>query len=586
MYTDFFGFRELPFNNTPDPRFFFSTPDHEEALASLIYAVKERKGVALLTGEIGAGKTLVTRMMLRHFGTHIAFANLNHAVQDPDDLMESICTEFDLPVKADATRTQLVRQLHDFLLEQFTMNIPVVLVLDEAQNLSVPGFEQLRMIGNLEADDAKLLQIAIVGQPELQRLFQSAPLRQLRQRIFRAFHLPALSQKATEQYIRHRLSVVSDASVDVFELDAIEAIYDAARGLPRLINTVCDNALLSAYSADRRTIDAAFVRSVIGQMMLMGDAPTGTDPVAQRTATPMPHPSAAATVPSPSVFATLPPPVAGLETLASRLGAVEYELRARTLNDPPYAPQARPRMGDRDERVTGLDLREPHPYDRDGEAGIDDLLRRVAALERRLESLADDRNGALTIHADLRAVIREGRAVAVRSESASRRLRKRDDQLRTLGGTLRQVVSDMRGLLSRAQESAAQCTRAERRARGARTRLEAQLAKVQDQREMSRPQSGLIHQTVRRDTPHARTLKVAPADSGHPPGSAGDTPKGRPASTDLQRLLHSAQHSLMGLRDLSETADGDTAEDRQTSIPTARLADQAEKLLSLVETPL
>ena len=119
MYVEFFGFRELPFNNTPDPRFFFSTPDHEEALASLIYAVKERKGFVLLTGEVGAGKTLVTRMMLRHFGTHLAFANINHAVQSPEDLMESICTEFELPVTSPTSATQLVRTFHDYLLAQF-----------------------------------------------------------------------------------------------------------------------------------------------------------------------------------------------------------------------------------------------------------------------------------------------------------------------------------------------------------------------------------------------------------------------------------------------------------------------------------
>ena len=149
MYAEFFGLRELPFNNTPDPRFFYSTPDHEEALASLIYAVKERKGFVLLTGEVGAGKTLVSRMMLRHFGAAIAFANINHAVQTAGDLMESLCSEFELPYEPGAGNAQLVRTLHDFLLAQFAQNTPVVLLLDEAQNLPIETFEQLRMIGNL-----------------------------------------------------------------------------------------------------------------------------------------------------------------------------------------------------------------------------------------------------------------------------------------------------------------------------------------------------------------------------------------------------------------------------------------------------
>ncbi len=268
MYAEFFGLRELPFNNTPDPRFFFSTPDHDEALASLIYAVKERKGFVLLTGEVGAGKTLVSRLMLKHFGCTITFAHINHAIHSAADLMESLCAEFELPHEPGSTNTQLVRTLHDFLLARFAQNLPVVLVLDEGQNLPIEAFEQLRMIGNLEADDAKLLQIAIVGQPELQSLFQSPALRQLRQRIFRSFHLPALDRKSTEAYIRHRLTVAGAKGSNVFSTDAIDAIQNTSRGLPRLINTICDNALLSGYSADRKAIDRAFIEAVVSQMML------------------------------------------------------------------------------------------------------------------------------------------------------------------------------------------------------------------------------------------------------------------------------------------------------------------------------
>lgn len=268
MYASFFGLRGLPFNNTPDPRFFYSTPDHEEALASLIYAIKERKGFVLLTGEVGAGKTLVSRMALRHFGTHIAFANINHAVQDPADLMESLCTEFDLDVPRGASNTRFVHILQDYLLTQFAHNTPVALVLDEAQNLSVSAFEQLRMIGNLEADDANLLQVVIVGQPELQQTFASHELRQLRQRIFRSFHLPALNREATGAYIRHRLAVAGACDRDIFDKRAVDRVYKVSQGLPRLINTICDNAMLSAYSADRRTIDGPFVDSVAEQMMI------------------------------------------------------------------------------------------------------------------------------------------------------------------------------------------------------------------------------------------------------------------------------------------------------------------------------
>lgn len=284
MYTEFFGLRELPFNNTPDPRFFYSTPDHEEALASLIYAVKERKGFVLLTGEVGAGKTLVSRLMIKHFGGTIAFANINHAIKDSGDLVESLCAEFELPHERQASNAYLVRTLHDFLLAKFAQNTPVVLVLDEAQTLPVEAFEQLRMIGNLEADDAKLLQIAIVGQPELQTMFQSNALRQLRQRLFRSFHLPALNRNATEGYIRHRLQVAGGSEPALFGPRCIDAIHKASRGLPRLINTLCDNILLSAYSADRRHFDTPFVENVIANLA-PADPPPSTSAVWQTAST-------------------------------------------------------------------------------------------------------------------------------------------------------------------------------------------------------------------------------------------------------------------------------------------------------------
>lgn len=312
MYAEYFGLRELPFNNTPDPRFFYSTPDHEEALASLIYAVKERKGFVLLTGEVGAGKTLVTRLMLRHFGSGIVFAAINHAVQSARDLMESVCTEFELNFEPGATNVQLVRTLHDFLLAKFSQNVPVVLVLDEAQNLPIDAFEQLRMIGNLEADDAKLLQIAIVGQPELQRQFQSPQLRQLRQRLFRSFHLPALDRKSTDGYVRYRLSVAAAKNPGIFEPGAIDRIHAVSGGLPRLINTLCDNAMLSAYSSDRRAVDASFMESVITQVMPTVMTSPNASLISGAALAPRPVPSSVAAAPvaaRPAPQRVQPPPV-------------------------------------------------------------------------------------------------------------------------------------------------------------------------------------------------------------------------------------------------------------------------------------
>lgn len=268
MYASFFGLRELPFNNSPDPRFFFSTPDHEEALASLIYAVTEQKGFVLLTGEVGSGKTLVTRLMLKHFGDAIAFASITNTHVTAGELLHNICAEFDIEVDPSESNPDVTRKLQDFLVTSFARNKPVVLMLDEAQALSREAFEQVRMIGNLEADDAKLLQIVIVGQPELRERFEANDMRQLRQRIFRSFHLPALNREQTRGYIHHRLGVAGAQQInDIFDDDAIDAIHKYSQGLPRLINTVCDNAMLSAYASDQPTICGADVRNVIEQMM-------------------------------------------------------------------------------------------------------------------------------------------------------------------------------------------------------------------------------------------------------------------------------------------------------------------------------
>ncbi len=429
MYAQFFGLRELPFNNTPDPRFFYSTPDHEEALASLIYAVQERKGFVLLTGEIGAGKTLVSRMMLRHFGTMIAFATINHAIEDGRDLLESICTEFEMHVEAGASSTRLVRLLHDYLLSKFAQNLPVVLVLDEAQNLSIDAFEQLRMIGNLEADDAKLLQIVIVGQPELQQMFATHELCQLRQRVFRNYHLPAMGRQVTEGYINHRLSVAGSADLSTFTNDAIDRIFEFAGGVPRVINTLCDNAMLSAYSSDTKEVDGPFVASVINQMM-------------------MSRATSAEIAPKPSAYVDLPrvrlepapqqaTPQQRRAVAVSRADAARTKTPGQGAAAHPVPPSQRMRIDRRMGQV-----RTPVPVS-------------PAPATAHQEQLNHETNTlvskARSARSELDPLVRRAEALTARAELAVGDLDRREERLRNIDRTVSVVIRELRSLLDRAQ---------------------------------------------------------------------------------------------------------------------------------------
>jgi general secretion pathway protein A len=272
VYAHYFGLRELPFNNTPDPRFFFPTPEHDEALATLIYAVAESKGFVALTGEVGTGKTLISRLMLRHFGPRIASACVNHACGSARDLIYLIGVEYQLDVDPGDGPAELIRRLQDYLLAKYATNTPAVLVLDEAQALAPDALEMLRTIGNLEADNAKLLQIVILGQPELRRWFRSREAKPLRQRVFRFFHLPALNREQCAGYVRHRVRVAGGENPELFAPSTMDLIYDFSQGLPRAVNTLCDNVLLSAYAADRPTIDRSFLRTVVDEMMAVHDA--------------------------------------------------------------------------------------------------------------------------------------------------------------------------------------------------------------------------------------------------------------------------------------------------------------------------
>lgn len=459
MYAEFFSLRELPFNNTPDPRFFYSTPDHEEALASLIYAVKERKGFVLLTGEVGAGKTLISRMMLRHFNNSIEFAMINHAVENARDLMESVCAEFDIEANAQTSQTQLVRLLHDFLLAKFAQNVPVVLVLDEAQNLPTDAFEQLRMIGNLESDDAKLLQIAIVGQPELQQKFASAELRQLRQRIFRSFHLPSLDRQSTQEYICHRLNVVGAGEAGIFSSDAINRIYDVSRGLPRIINTICDNALLSAYSADQRVIHGKMIESVVSQMMLIGkdEQQTMYYPAPQTGqashTTPQVVNRAAAFISQPlesvqkKYVEYRPLPVhhqirhPAIESLASRVRHIKSQLDSSLAGDTNNKNHTEIQYGTISYETGSI----KHTL----MTNPDEVFHRLSLLERKYHATTSAIADAKSVHTNLEPLLRDALSIVTRVSTTVDHLKHRDKRLRNTSDTAENAIRELKKQLDR-----------------------------------------------------------------------------------------------------------------------------------------
>jgi len=292
MYCSHFGLHRPPFNNTPDPTFYYSTPEHEEALATLQYATFQRKGFVLVTGEVGAGKTLIGRMFLRQVDRNATVAVITHTNLSGRQLLAAICNEFELDFSPDASNLELSERLQNFLLDEFAKDRYVVVLLDEAQNLPTESFEELRMLGNLEADDAKLLQICILGQPELRDRLQDPQLKPMNQRLFRRFHLPSLDREHMAGYIRHRLQVAGCRREDLFTSEALDLIYAASQGTPRLVNQICDNALLTAYGEGLQQVDDFIVHSATEKELVTTPSPAPaspkTSPVIQHTTTTVP----------------------------------------------------------------------------------------------------------------------------------------------------------------------------------------------------------------------------------------------------------------------------------------------------------
>ncbi|MFZ1576557.1 MAG: AAA family ATPase [Chromatiaceae bacterium] len=262
MYANYFGLKELSFSITPDPQYLFLSDQHREALAHLVYGAGENGGFVLLTGEVGTGKTTVCRAFLEQLPEHVDLALILHPALSATELLRAICDEFRIPLlEEDRTAKRLVDRLHRYLLEAHAQGRRPVLMIDESQDLSPRVLEQIRLLTNLETPKHKLLQIFLVGQPELREMLHNPGLRQLNQRITARYHLNPFSAQDTTAYVQHRLAV---AGVDrpLFTRSALRQLHRESKGVPRLINIFCDRALLGACvtrgpMVTRRILDKA-----------------------------------------------------------------------------------------------------------------------------------------------------------------------------------------------------------------------------------------------------------------------------------------------------------------------------------------
>jgi general secretion pathway protein A len=274
MYLDFYGLTEAPFDITPNPRFLFYSSRHREAFNHLLYGIRERKGFVQLTGEVGAGKTTLCRAMLEQLSAmngYYATALILNPVMSADELVRSIGIEYGLPVNG-LDRLDTLAVINQFLLQQVERGRETVLIIDEAQDLTDDLLEQVRLLSNLETDSRKLLQIVLMGQPELRDRLNNPRLRQLRQRITVRYHLPPLNRCEVNEYIQHRLQVAGAKGakgargLPYFTQPALWRVYNYSQGIPRLLNAICDKALLAGFVSQQEKINYRLVSRAVREL--------------------------------------------------------------------------------------------------------------------------------------------------------------------------------------------------------------------------------------------------------------------------------------------------------------------------------
>ena len=272
MYEKFYDLRERPFALSPDPDYLYPSRVHREALNYLRYGLESHAGFVVITGEIGSGKTTLLQTLLRGLDGQTTVGRIVNTLLEPRELLETIMIDFGLD-PASRSKPLMLRDLAQYLVDQRLAGRMVLLVIDEAQNLTLAALEELRMLSNLETEKSKLLQIVLVGQPDLRDKLVAPELEQLRQRITVSYHLTPLDADETERYINHRLNRAAIGTPVEFPREATDAIHARSRGVPRIVNVICDAALVFGYAEERRTIDMPLVREVLSELELTGVLP-------------------------------------------------------------------------------------------------------------------------------------------------------------------------------------------------------------------------------------------------------------------------------------------------------------------------
>jgi putative secretion ATPase (PEP-CTERM system associated) len=353
MYERFYELRERPFALSPDPDYLYPSRVHREALDYLRYGLESQAGFVVITGEIGSGKTTLLQTLLRGLDSDTTVGRIVNTMLEPRELLETIMIDFGLDPTG-RSKPIMLRDLAQYLVDQRLAGRLVLLVIDEAQNLSLAALEELRMLSNLETEKSKLLQIVLVGQPNLRDKLAAPELEQLRQRITVSYHLQPLDAEETVNYINHRLRRAALGAPLEFPRDATDLIHGRSRGVPRIINVICDAALVFGYAEERRQVDVALVSEVLAELETTGILPpVAAGQPAEAAVSPMPPPVAApkplaAVVPASMAAAgaaphrgVAEPAGASLEEVARRAAELEQREKAVRQRERELAEQRR-----------------------------------------------------------------------------------------------------------------------------------------------------------------------------------------------------------------------------------------------------